>query len=328
MDRCRWSRVLLLLCCAFLACVGPAVLAVGQDTPSDLSVTELSVTPASGVIQGDTVHVVATVDFAGAPPSAGIPVEITWRRTDKQVPCGVIVETFSDATGSSAARYVETWIDTSDLLPGTFEITAMIDQSNWFAETDESNNRLSVTLELLPPRPELHSETVETTPGSPLLWGETATISTLVRNTGRLASGAFHVEFQLFPVQCVDAATGETWRISVSAAGSEESPAGQWLFVSDADGAPSLASLDDLACMKLSAIAQRDAKRDLIDLHAIVSQHRSLDELLRLYQRKYETEDVAHLVYSLSYFERANRERTPKMLSGVTWCRRLPRSAA
>ncbi|NIQ96181.1 MAG: nucleotidyl transferase AbiEii/AbiGii toxin family protein, partial [Desulfuromonadales bacterium] len=41
----------------------------------------------------------------------------------------------------------------------------------------------------------------------------------------------------------------------------------------------SLASLEDLACMKLSAIAQRGAKKDFIDLHALVTSFSSLTRL-------------------------------------------------
>ncbi len=44
-----------------------------------------------------------------------------------------------------------------------------------------------------------------------------------------------------------------------------------------------LASLDDLACMKLAAIAQRGSRKDFIDIHALISRHRPLGDLLALY---------------------------------------------
>jgi hypothetical protein len=81
----------------------------------------------------------------------------------------------------------------------------------------------------------------------------------------------------------------------------------------------SLASLDDLACMKLSAIVQRGAKKDFVDVFALVKEHKSLPELLNLYRRKYETDDIAHLLYALVYFDDADRERMPKLLWPLDW---------
>src|SRR5262249_32955324 len=52
-----------------------------------------------------------------------------------------------------------------------------------------------------------------------------------------------------------------------------------------------VASLDDLECMKLAAIAGRGAARDFWDLHALlVARHRSLGEALDAYRRKYDSE--------------------------------------
>ncbi len=80
-----------------------------------------------------------------------------------------------------------------------------------------------------------------------------------------------------------------------------------------------LASLDDLACMKLVAIAQRGTKKDFVDLHAICKQHRPLAELLCLYEQKYRTDDIAHLLYALTYFDDADSERMPTMLWDIDW---------
>jgi hypothetical protein len=79
-----------------------------------------------------------------------------------------------------------------------------------------------------------------------------------------------------------------------------------------------LASLDDLACMKLSAVTQRGARKDFIDLHAI-GRERSLPEMLRLYEKKYAIRDVGHVLVALSYFEDADRERGPRMLRRTAW---------
>lgn len=80
-----------------------------------------------------------------------------------------------------------------------------------------------------------------------------------------------------------------------------------------------LAPLDDLGCMKLSAIAQRGAKKDFVDLYALATQHRPLPHLLQAYRRKYHVADLAHVLYGLAYFDDADRQRMPTMLWDVDW---------
>lgn len=80
-----------------------------------------------------------------------------------------------------------------------------------------------------------------------------------------------------------------------------------------------LAALDDLACMKLSAIAQRGAKKDFVDLYALVRDHRPLPALIEQYRKKYSTDDTAHLLYALAYFDDADAERMPVLLWDVDW---------
>ena len=64
-----------------------------------------------------------------------------------------------------------------------------------------------------------------------------------------------------------------------------------------------VASIADLAAMKLSAIAGRGVARDFWDLHTIVTRTgRALPELLDAFRRKYPVEDVGHVVRSLVYF--------------------------
>lgn len=78
-------------------------------------------------------------------------------------------------------------------------------------------------------------------------------------------------------------------------------------------------SLDDIACMKLSAIAQRGSRKDFVDLFALCTEHRPLAELLDLYRRKFDVQEIGHLLYSLVYFEDAEKERMPKMVWDVEW---------
>ena len=80
-----------------------------------------------------------------------------------------------------------------------------------------------------------------------------------------------------------------------------------------------LASLDDLACMKLSAVAQRGSKKDFVDVYALVREHRPLPALVERYRQKYDTKDVAHLLYALVYFDDADAEPMPTLLWDVKW---------
>jgi nucleotidyltransferase AbiEii toxin of type IV toxin-antitoxin system len=80
-----------------------------------------------------------------------------------------------------------------------------------------------------------------------------------------------------------------------------------------------LAALRDLACMKLSAIAQRGSKKDFIDLYALLAKGFSLAAMLADYQEKFAVTDLGHVRYALAYLDDAQRERTPRMLWPVTW---------
>lgn len=80
-----------------------------------------------------------------------------------------------------------------------------------------------------------------------------------------------------------------------------------------------LASLDDLACMKLAAVTQRGAKKDFVDVYALGRRHRPLAEMLRLYQKKYSVADIGHVLYGLVYFEEADSERMPRLLWDANW---------
>ena len=80
-----------------------------------------------------------------------------------------------------------------------------------------------------------------------------------------------------------------------------------------------VASRADLAAMKLAAVAQRGGKKDFVDVYALARTGTSLRRALNAYQIKYAISDVAHVVYSLAYFDEADRERMPRMLWDVDW---------
>ncbi len=83
-----------------------------------------------------------------------------------------------------------------------------------------------------------------------------------------------------------------------------------------------VASLEDLACMKLSAIAGRGAAKDFWDLDELLEHGvggGDLAGVLALYQRKYANEDVGHVIRSLAYFAEADAEPLPRGLTPARW---------
>lgn len=80
-----------------------------------------------------------------------------------------------------------------------------------------------------------------------------------------------------------------------------------------------IASLDDLACMKLSALSQRGSKKDFVDIYALMLKHKSLPDILNLYKRKYDIGDMASVLYGLAYFDDADNEPMPRMIWKTNW---------
>jgi len=81
-----------------------------------------------------------------------------------------------------------------------------------------------------------------------------------------------------------------------------------------------VADLKDIAAMKIVAISERGTKRDFIDLYTICHKI-SLRECLTLYNRKYRklASNLFHVLKSLTYFEDAERDVMPKMLTPLSW---------
>jgi hypothetical protein len=78
-------------------------------------------------------------------------------------------------------------------------------------------------------------------------------------------------------------------------------------------------NLDDLACMKLSDIAQRGLRKDFCDIYFLGTKHRPLQDLLSLYRQKFNVQDISPVLYGLSYFDNAEQEPMPLMLLAVQW---------
>ncbi len=81
-----------------------------------------------------------------------------------------------------------------------------------------------------------------------------------------------------------------------------------------------VASLADITCMKLEALASRGVKRDFIDMYFLL-QDRSLQSALDLFQKKYAQQNISlsHILKSLVYFEDADPEPMPNMLVPADW---------
>ena len=75
-----------------------------------------------------------------------------------------------------------------------------------------------------------------------------------------------------------------------------------------------LLSIQDIAAMKLSAIAGRGRKRDFYDLFFLLQKF-SLDELIGSYLKKYKEGSELMIVRSLVYFEDAEEDDEPKLLN-------------
>jgi len=80
----------------------------------------------------------------------------------------------------------------------------------------------------------------------------------------------------------------------------------------------SLVSLPDLAAMKLSAIANRGAKKDFIDIAALLRKF-TLEELLGFHEKKFPQTDLLTVVKSLAWFAEAETEPDPEFLHQQTW---------
>lgn len=80
-----------------------------------------------------------------------------------------------------------------------------------------------------------------------------------------------------------------------------------------------LASLVDIACMKIDTIASRGLKRDFVDLYFIMeNRNYKFSQLLAFFQEKYSGAkyNLNHIKKSLTYFDEADGEPGPKMLAG------------
>ena len=84
-----------------------------------------------------------------------------------------------------------------------------------------------------------------------------------------------------------------------------------------------LADVRDIASMKVIAVAGRGSKKDFVDLHAYFESGATFGDLMAIVQQRYEGIDFnpIHLLRSLVYFDDAEAEPMPRMLTKVEWPR-------
>jgi hypothetical protein len=84
------------------------------------------------------------------------------------------------------------------------------------------------------------------------------------------------------------------------------------------NGLIKLASLPDIAAMKLNAISGRGSKKDFVDLFFLLRKY-PLEQLIAFYNRKYPDGSEFLVLKSLSYFEDADQQEMPVMLIPAEW---------
>ena len=91
-----------------------------------------------------------------------------------------------------------------------------------------------------------------------------------------------------------------------------------WLDMPIEENGVRLASLKDIAAMKVSAIVNRGTKKDFIDLYTLL-QSFTLDDILDMYSRKYSDGSLFIVMKSLTYFDDAETDPMPNVLNDTTW---------
>lgn len=79
-----------------------------------------------------------------------------------------------------------------------------------------------------------------------------------------------------------------------------------------------MASVRDIAAMKIAAITQRGSKKDFIDLYFLLQQF-TLPEILSFYKQKITDGNVWMALRSIPHFEDADRQPMPGMYHDISW---------
>ena len=79
-----------------------------------------------------------------------------------------------------------------------------------------------------------------------------------------------------------------------------------------------LASLRDIAAMKMNAIVGRGSRKDFVDLYFLL-QHFSFSDIMDCYKQKYPAGTDYRAMMSSVYFKDAEIQPMPEMFSEATW---------
>ena len=79
-----------------------------------------------------------------------------------------------------------------------------------------------------------------------------------------------------------------------------------------------MASLKDIAAMKVTAIIGRGTKKDFVDI-AFLLRYFSMNDILDFYSQKYPDGSIFMAMKSLAYFDDAEEDIMPYMLTDITW---------
>ncbi len=79
-----------------------------------------------------------------------------------------------------------------------------------------------------------------------------------------------------------------------------------------------MAHQEDIAAMKIAAITGRGSKKDFIDFYFLLQTY-SLQQILGFYNQKYFDASSYLALKSLTYFEDAEQEPSPQMISKISW---------
>lgn len=82
-----------------------------------------------------------------------------------------------------------------------------------------------------------------------------------------------------------------------------------------------IASLEDIAVMKINAISSRGTKRDFIDLYSIIKKGYPFAKLMKMFEVKFSGlhYNRLHIIKSLVYFKDAENEVMPEMIEPLDW---------
>lgn len=79
-----------------------------------------------------------------------------------------------------------------------------------------------------------------------------------------------------------------------------------------------LLSIEDIIPMKLSAVAGRGSKKDFYDIYFLLQKY-TMSEMFDYFDRKFTNINKFHIIKSLTYFDDAEFEPSPQLISKIEW---------